>query len=249
MRKWVKKRAAMVEKTNDPSEIKSRWPRRLLIAGGVVGAVLVISALAFKIFQPVQVLPRIRLSPGFRFIDQAGQRVTNEDQRGKIVLYTFGYSRCPEADCAVQNQVMADVQARLSEVDTGGVPIELATISVDTRNETPVTLAGYANHLGARPQTWRFFYSTDPKLLKTIVGSGFEVYYEPTETGDFRLDPVFILVDGWGIIRGEYRYSTLTPDVERIVRHLQVLGEEIRNSNGAEKLAYEAAHLFLCYSP
>ncbi|MCS7040866.1 MAG: hypothetical protein NZP34_14765, partial [Caldilineales bacterium] len=62
-------------------------------------------------------------------------------------------------------------------------------------------------------------------------------------------DPVYILVDGWGIIRREYRYRTLTPDVDRIVRHIGVLAEEVRNSRGAARLAYEAAHLFLCYAP
>jgi protein SCO1/2 len=225
------------------------WPRRLLIAGGVLGAILLVSALAFKIFQPIQVLPRIRLSPGFSFTDQHGTRLTNEDLRGKIVLYTFAYSGCPPDVCAVQNQVFKGVQQRLGQIDTGGVPVELITISVDAQHETPATLTTYASQVGADAQNWRFVYSSDPKLLKTIIGSGFEVYYEPQDDGTIRLDPVFILVDGWGIIRGEYRYATLSPDVERIVRHLSVLGDEVKNANGPEKLAYEAAHLFLCYSP
>lgn len=58
-----------------------------------------------------------------------------------------------------------------------------------------------------------------------------------------------MLVDGWGIIRGKYRYQVRVPDSERIVRHITVLAEEVQKSKGANKLIYEAAHLFLCYSP
>ena len=60
-------------------------------------------------------------------------------------------------------------------------------------------------------------------------------------------DPTLVLVDGWGVIRGEYKYQTILSDAYKIVRHLGILGEEIRNSSGAASLAYEAAHLFLCY--
>ena len=67
--------------------------------------------------------------------------------------------------------------------------------------------------------------------------------------GSFKFDPAFVLVDGWGIVRGEYRYQTMTPDSERILRHLGVLAEEVINSQGANSIAYEAAHYFLCYAP
>ncbi len=58
-------------------------------------ALIVISAFAFKIFQPIQVLPRIRLSPAFDMLDQDWMRLTNEDVRGQMVLYTFTYTNCP----------------------------------------------------------------------------------------------------------------------------------------------------------
>ena len=66
---------------------------------------------------------------------------------------------------------------------------------------------------------------------------------------EFTFDPKFVLVDGWGIIRGEYRYQTITPDTDRILRHIKVLADEVHNSEGAATLAYEAAHYFLCYTP
>jgi hypothetical protein len=39
------------------------------------------------------------------------------------------------------------------------------------------------------------------------------------------------------------------PDADRILRHIGVLAEEVQKATGVNKLIYEAAHLFLCYSP
>ncbi|MFM8322811.1 MAG: SCO family protein [Chloroflexota bacterium] len=225
------------------------WPRRLMIAGGALMAVILLGAMAFKIFQPIQVLPRIRLAPGFSWTDQDGQRLTNEDLRGKLVLYTFFYTHCPPEACAAQNRVMGDVQRRLGELEQAGVPVRLVSVSVDTERDTPQALSEYARAAGADPQVWRFASAGDPRLLKTVVGGGFEVFYQPQPDGAFQLDPVFVLVDGWGLVRGEYRYTTLSPESDRIIRHLGVLIDEVQNSSGANRLAYEAAHLFLCYSP
>ena len=223
--------------------------KRVLVYG-LIGfvALFVIAAFAFAIFQPIKVLPRIRLSPGFSFTDQDGQRLTNEDLRGRIVLYNFAYSRCGE-DCQKANATMLHVQQRLGELALGDIPVALVTISVDAQQDTPASLAAYAGQQGADPAVWRFAMTENASLLKTIVGAGFEVYYAANEDGSIDLDPAFVLVDGLGIIRGEYHYPTSVPDEERILRHIEVLAEEVHNSVGATRLAYEAAHLFMCYAP
>lgn len=214
---------------------------------GLLGAVMV-AALGFKVFQPVQVLPRIRLSPGFALTDHTNATLTNEDLRGSFVLYSFGYSRCETDSCAQVNQTMREVQAALPGIDTGTVPVRLVTISVDPAYDSPAVLANYADSVGADPDVWQFATHTDDTVLKNIIGGGFEVYYGPAADGTLSVDPTFVLVDGLGLIRGEYHYQTLTPDSERIIRHLGVLAAELRNSQGAATLAYEAAHLFLCYA-
>lgn len=215
------------------------------LAVALVG-LLVLGILAFAIFQPVKVLPRIRLAPGFVLVDQNGQRLTNEDLRGRVVLYNFVYTRCGE-QCDKLNATMREVQARLGEVDLGGMPVEMITISFDPEHDKPEQLAAYAQKVGADPAQWRFA-TGDPQRLKQIIGAGFEAYYEPDGQDGFRFDPAYVLVDGWGIIRGEYHYEVETPDADRIMRHIGVLAEEVRKSKGANKLIYEAAHLFLCYA-
>lgn len=213
---------------------------------GILILLLVVSAFAFAIFQPVKVLPRIRLAPGFSLTDQDDQQLTNEDLRGKIVLYNFAYSNCPEP-CGDVNKIMKEVQEGLAETGSGEVPVELVTISVDPERDTPESLRAYAENIGANTETWHFATTSNKNLLKTIIGAGFETYYEAKDDGSIQLSPAFVLVDGWGIIRGEYHYVTTPPDANRILRHINALQEEVANSVGAGKLVYEAAHLFLCY--
>ncbi len=222
--------------------------RKLLIPSVVVLGALLAGLAYFIIAQPVQVLPRIRLAPAFSFVDQSGTRLTSEDLRGSFTLYDFSYTSCPPP-CGHLDDTMRTVQDRLGEVDLGDISVRLVTISVDPQHDTPDRLADYARRVGADPDVWTFVTSTDPKLLKTIVGSGFGAYYEPKDDGTIALDPKFVLVDGAGTIRGEYRYLLEPPDPDRILRHLGVLADEVRNAQGANAVAYEAAHLFLCYAP
>lgn len=211
-------------------------------------ALIVLSAFAFKVFQPIQVLPRMQLSPAFDLKDQNNERLTSEDLRGKFVLYTFTYTNCP-APCYNINETMQEVQSRLNEVQLDGIEVAFVTISVDPERDTPEVLKSYADTISADNDKWKFATTTNKALLKTIIGSGFETYYEDKGNGDFAFDPAYVLVDGWGIVRAEYRYSTEVTHADRILRHLGVLAEEVRNSKGTTKYAYEAAHLFLCYAP
>jgi len=91
--------------------------------------------------------------------------------------------------------------------------------------------------------------SADP--LKQVVGGGFEVFYGPTKEGELGLEPALVLVDGAGIIRREYRARDVggLPDVERLMSNIALLQQEARSSDGISRLAYEAAHLFVCYAP
>jgi protein SCO1/2 len=212
-----------------------------------LATLIMLSAFAFKIFQPIKVLPRIRLAPAFALTDQNGERVTNEDLRGKLILYTFTYTNCP-APCGNVDATMQEILSRRDEANLGSIPLMFVTISFDPTRDTPSVLNSHAEALSANRADWVFATTGSEDLLKTIIGSGFEAYYEAKPDGTFAFDPTFILVDGWGVIRGEYRYSTEVSTADRILRHLTVLADEAQNSTGTARLAYEAAHLFLCYA-
>lgn len=223
----------------------SRRRRRVWWFAGGLLALLVAGALAFATLEPIQVLPRMRLAPGFALVDQHGGTVTSEDLRGSVVLYTFSYTGCPDP-CPSAEATMAEVSARLGEVDLGDTPLRLITLSFDPRRDTPARLAERAAEMGADGLQWSYA-TADGDRIRGIVSSGFRTYFEAGDDGSFAFDPALVLVDGWGVVRGEYRYQTLVDDADKIIRHLDILGDELRNSHGAAGLAYEAAHFFLCY--
>ena len=217
---------------------------------GVVLGVFVLAAfglVAFVTFQPIQVLPRVQLAPGFSLIDQDGNQLTNEDLRGHFVVYNFTYSGCRAPDCPQNDLILREVQQRLGELDSVETPISLVTISFDPEHDTPEVLQAYAQSLDADTEQWHFV-TGDPTMLKAIIGGGFEVYYNQEEDGSWTFSPTMVLVDGWGIVRAIYHTRTVTPDPDRILRHFEVLEEEVRNSKGVARIGYEAAHLFLCYA-
>ncbi len=218
-----------------------RWALRS--AYGLL-AVVVGGTLAFAIFQPVKVLPRISLAPSLWLTNQDQRSLTSETLRGQIVLYNFTYTRCGER-CAAQTSVLRALQQQLADLNTGSVPVRLVTISFDADHDTPAVLRGFAAGVGADPGQWEFA-TGDAAALKRAVGGGFQVYYAQAPDGGFEFDPALVLVDGWGIIRAEYR--TAAPALDRLLRDIRLVAEEASNSAGVGRYAYEAAHLFLCYA-
>lgn len=219
--------------------------RPWFLAAATVGLVLVVGTMWFKIFEPIQVLPRIRLAPGFILTDQNGADVTSEDLRGSVVLYTFTYAGCQDP-CPAPEPTMAGIRDRIDQVDMGDADVRFVTISFDPAQDSPAVLSRRADAMGADGEEW-FYATAAENRIKSIIGSGFKTYFEAAGDGTFAFDPALVLVDGSGVVRGEYRYQTLAPDTDRILNHIGILGDEIRNSHGAAGLAYEAAHFFLCY--
>jgi protein SCO1 len=216
-----------------------------LLGGAILGLMAIFVALAFfAIAQPVRVLPRMALAPGYALVDQNGERLTSEDLRGSIVVYSFAYAGCGDA-CAAMNRTLQDLARQADELDTGGVPLRLVTISIDPDHDTPDHLRTAAPALGADGRTWRFA-TADAAVVKQVVGAGFGVFYEPRPEGGVRFDPAFVLVDGWGITRASNRVGI--PDAATLADQIRLLGNEIRASTGVARYAYEAAHLFSCYA-
>lgn len=199
-----------------------------------------VAVLLFAALRPLKVLPRIRISPGYLLVDQNGNRVSSEEMRGQITLYGFTSTDCGPA-CAGAEGVMADVAAQLEP--QADVPVELVTIAVDEQAAQPDALRAYALGKGIEPT--RRLLTGEAQQVKLVVGGGFNTFYERDSNGQLQLDPALMLVDGLGILRAEYRGRL--PSTSTILRDIDLLTQEARNSTGLTRYAYEAAHLFLCY--
>jgi protein SCO1/2 len=160
-----------------------------------------------------------------------------------LTFYTFLYTGC-EAPCPNPVEGMKTIESVADRIDDAGLPVELVAISFDTERDTPERLAEFAESHGAEPYRWHFV-TGDERQLKNVIGAGFGAYYDKADDGTFKFDPQFVLVDGWGIRRAAYR--TDDPNPELIERDLGLIASEYANSEGLNRIAYEAAHLFLCY--
>lgn len=220
-----------------------RWSKIVL----AVFALLVAAAMAFAVFEPIQVLPRYRVAPGYALTASDGTVVTSEHARGAVTLYSFAPLDCGTA-CDDLHATMREVAQRVPhEVDLGDVEFRLVTIAFDDAAEAEhLALAARSAAQGSDPWLW---LGGSRAEIRAVVASGFRQFYEAPDdvTAEVRFDPGFVLVDGAGVIRGDYRYQTLRGDADKIVDHVSILGAELRYASGVGAVAYEAAHLFLCY--
>lgn len=208
-----------------------------------LGAAVAAFVLWFALARPVLVLPRLRLAPGFSLTGADGASVTSEAGRGKITLYTFAFTNC-QAQCAKTYDTLQAIDAGLSQWPSVVPPFRIVTLSIDPANDTPQTLASFRLPFQPKVSDWTWVTGS-PERMKEIIGGSFEVLYAPQPDGSLVFSPRYVLVDGEGIIRGDYDGTTTSP--ESILNYLSILYEEIANTTGPGRMAYEAAHFFACY--
>ncbi len=95
--------------------------------------------------------------PDVKLVDETGRPRTLADWRGKILVVTFIYTRCPFPDFCprmdrqfktVQTEILSDAQLRDR--------VALLSVSFDPAFDTPPVLTAHAKELGADPRIWHF---------------------------------------------------------------------------------------------
>ncbi len=219
-----------------------KWGR-LLRVFYIAGGLLVISILWFTTARPIVVLPRMRLSPGYGLQDVSGNLVTSDQQRGLLTLYSFAYTRCGD-ECHSMYAALQEIDAALAGQPTRQPRLQFITITVDPARDTPEALAAFPLPFDPKTVQWRWLTSSQERV-KAVAGGGFEVLVQPRQDDSLFLTPRLVLVDGAGVVRASFEGSQI--DSRNILAQLALLYKEIERSQGANRLAYEAAHFFACY--
>jgi protein SCO1 len=116
-----------------------------------------------------------------RLTDYRGDRVDIRDLRGKAVLVSFLYTHCPDV-CPL---ITAHFHTALSELGPKAKDLEILTVSVDPRRDTPAAVKRFLREhrmtgrmnwlLGSRPElerTWKAWGvaarvpNKDPELVE-----------------------------------------------------------------------------------
>lgn len=99
-------------------------------------------------------------------VAEDGHRIHFSDFRGQAVAFTFFYTRCPLPNyCPLMNRNFAAAREAILSAPDAPTNWEFLSISFDAENDTPQTLANYANLFrGDNTSHWLFAAATPPTL-------------------------------------------------------------------------------------
>ena len=153
--------------------------------------------------------------PDFRLVNQDGASVTFSDFKGKAVLLTFIYTRCPLPDfCPLLSSKFADLQQRLNKEFPGR--FQLVSLTIDPRFDTPEVLKAYAERYQAEQSSWTFATASQEEINRAAAALG--LYIEDAG-GLINHDLRTALISPKGKLVQVWKSNVWTPyEVQRSVR-------------------------------
>lgn len=153
--------------------------------------------------------------PDFGLVDQNGHPFRLKDCRGKAVVLTFIYTRCPLPNyCPLMSRNFASLQERFTKECPGRV--QLLSISFDPQHDTPALLKQYASAFQRDDKDWTF--ATGSVEQVDFVTGLFGLIREPAN-GFINHDLRTALISPDGKLVHVWRSNVWTPyEVDRFVQ-------------------------------
>lgn len=116
-----------------------------------------------------------QLVPDFTLTDHRGRPIALASLRGKVVVVTFVYTRCPLPDYCPR--AIANLRAVAERfADRLGEDLALLTITFDPKYDTPEQLAAYARVHKADGRGWHFLTGTAEETARVCSIFGIEFW-------------------------------------------------------------------------
>lgn len=162
--------------------------------------------------------------PDFKLVNQEGQAIHLRDFRGKAVLLTFVYTRCPLPNfCPLMSKNFAELQQRLSKEFAG--KYHLLSVSIDPEFDQPQVLKEYAERYEANPADWTF--ATGDSASIHFVAGLMGLYFQK-ENGLISHDLRTALIGPDGRLVHLWKSNVWTPyEVQRRVRETLTGSQDI----------------------
>lgn len=168
-----------------------------------------------------------RLEKNFIFTERSGQEVELKELKGKVILASWVFTKCPRGCPGVVAEMMK-VQKELGDVPE----VHLLTASVDP-DDTPEQLKKFTDNFGITAKNWWFVTAPKDELrLYMTKYFGFQEVQDVPEADRLTPDDKFIhdmkvaLVDHEGRVRGLYDISSPDPQFASFFR--EKLREDIK---------------------
>ena len=151
----------------------------------------------------------------FRLIGHDGKPRTRADFAGKLVVLTFGFTRCPDV-CPISLAALASTMDALGE---DRKRVQVIFVTVDPERDTPALLAKYVTAFGPG-----FLGLAGDAGATRRAARAFKVFYQkvPTSNGDYTMDHStgYYVLDKNGRTRLLFRYGQPVADMAYDIRLL-----------------------------
>lgn len=154
--------------------------------------------------------------PDFRFLNQSGRIVRLDQWRGKVVLLTFIYTRCPLPNfCVRMSRNFAEIDKALDKDPKLYAKTHLLSVSFDPKYDTPQVLRSYGgayteNYTKETFTHWDFAAPTEQDLPKVL--QFFDVGATPEKDGTITHSLSTVVIGPDGKIYKWYPGNEWTPE-------------------------------------
>jgi protein SCO1/2 len=110
--------------------------------------------------------------PGLKLENQDGRTISLHDYRGRFVIITFIYTRCPLPDyCPLMTQRFAEIDQLVRDDRDLQSRVQLISVTLDPEYDTPEVLSAYARAFHANPETARRwdFVTAQPDTIRQLA--------------------------------------------------------------------------------
>jgi protein SCO1/2 len=162
--------------------------------------------------------------PDFALVNQNNQPIRTGQYRGKAVLLTFIYTRCPIPEyCTLMSNNLSQIERELQKLGSLHEKTRLLSVSIDPEYDTPAVLRSYgASHTGRYGDEtfshWEFATGTKEQVKEVAQFFGLQ-YYPEKDQIIHGLRTVIIAPDGSvaKVYRGnEWKPAEVLEDLQRI---------------------------------
>lgn len=138
--------------------------------------------------------------PDFSFINQDGNRFTQDSLAGKVYLAEFFFTTCPTI-CPKMAVTLERVQDQLKSTRD----FMIVSHTIDPLHDTPEVLKEYAAARKADPSVW-VFLTGDQDSIYEICEYSYMAFADenPNEPGGFVHSGFLVLIDKDKLVRGVY---------------------------------------------
>lgn len=187
-----------------PFTVKEDWALEMLAPGNQVKATLVVDGASSWLEEIIITDETVDTSsakaegpveakvgdevPNFSLVNQDGKTVHLRDYRGKAVLLTFVYTRCPDpTQCTLMSTNFATLDQSLQKQESAYKATHLLSISFDPDYDTPKVLRSYGAAFTGRYsdedfQHWEFLTGTKDEIKGIAQFFGMR-YFHDSSTG------------------------------------------------------------------